>query len=223
MERTIRVTGKGNISVKPDMIRLILDLEDHREYYEETLRLSAERVELLKDCFEKLGFQRKDLKTLSFEIDTKYENYQAKDKSWKQRFVGYEFKHRLKIEFDANNERLGKVLYALSKLSIAPEIRIVYTVKDPEANKNLLLGNAIKDSKEKATVLTEAAGVKLGEIQLIDYSWGEIEFTSHPMDRMLRPMALEEDCCLASESYDIDIEPDDIEVSDTVTVVWGIV
>ncbi len=224
MERTIRVTGKGNISVKPDMIRLILDLEDHREYYEETLRLSAEQVEILKDCFEKLGFKRKDLKTLSFNIDTRYESYQAKDKSWKQRFTGYEFKHRLKIEFDADNDRLGKVLYALGKLSITPEFRIVYTVKDPEASKNLLLGNAIKDSKEKASVLTEAAGVKLGEIQLIDYSWGEIEFTSRPMDRMMKPMVME-DCCYAAapDSYDIDIEPDDIEVSDTVTVVWSII
>lgn len=34
---------------------------------------------------------------------------------------------------------------------------------------------------------------------------------------------LMEKCCVAEDAgYDMDIEPDDIEVSDTVTVVWKI-
>ena len=41
MERTIRVTGKGQISVKLDMIRLMLILEDKRDTYEETLEQST--------------------------------------------------------------------------------------------------------------------------------------------------------------------------------------
>ena len=69
-------------------------------------------------------------------------------------------------------------------------------------------------------MLTEAAGVQLGDIVTIDYSWGEVEFISHPMEKC---MSLAEDCCMASPSgYDIDIEPDDIDMSDTVTVVWRI-
>ncbi|MEG2013304.1 MAG: SIMPL domain-containing protein, partial [Anaerovoracaceae bacterium] len=71
MERTIRVTGKGKISVKPDRIRLLLNLEDIRETYDETLQQSTEQVEILKDTFEKLGFARTDLKTLTFNVDTK--------------------------------------------------------------------------------------------------------------------------------------------------------
>ncbi len=220
MEKIIRVTGKGNISVKPDQIRLLLELSDLRESYEETLRTSTEKVEALKDVFERLEFERKDLKTTYFNVDTRYESYQAKDKSWKKRFLGYEFNHKMKIEFEANNALLGKVLYALGHATVKPEFRILYTVKDPEKSKNQLLAKAIADSKEKAKVLTEAAGVKLGDIMTIDYTWGEIEFSSTPMNRMLEPMALEE--CCTSASYDIDIEPDDIEVSDTVTVVWSI-
>ena len=77
----------------------------------------------------------------------------------------------------------------------------------------------VEDSREKARVLTEAAGVKLGDIITIDYSWGEITFLAEPM---ARSMSLAEECCMAGGSYDIDIEPDDIDVSDTVTVVWQI-
>lgn len=219
MERTIRVTGKGTISVKPDMIRLLLTLEDMYDTYDKTLEQSTVQVELLKDCFEKLGFQRSDLKTLSFNVDTEYESYQDFQKAWKKRFLGYKFVHRLKIEFDADNKRLGQVLYALAHAPIKPEFRINYTIKDSEAAKNQLLGKTVADSKEKAKVLTEAAEVTLGEIITIDYSWGEITFLSEPMDRC---MSLAEECCMPNGSYDIDIEPDDIDVSDTVTVVWGI-
>jgi uncharacterized protein YggE len=94
-------------------------------------------------------------------------------------------------------------------------------VSDPEAAKNELLGKAVTDAAQKAAVLTTAAGVSLREIQSIDYSWGEINFEVQPMKRMM----MTEDCIAApmsAESYDMDIEPDDIEVSDTVTVIWEI-
>lgn len=92
---------------------------------------------------------------------------------------------------------------------------------DPEKAKNQLLKNAIQDSKEKANVLAGAAGVTLGDISLIDYSWGEMEFISRPMESVFEEQIL---CCKSEESgaYDVDIEPDDINVSDTVTVVWKI-
>lgn len=66
MMRTIKVTGKGKIAVKPDMIRLYVNKEELCHEYEDTLRRSTEDTELLKDLFEKLGFHRKDLKTVYF-------------------------------------------------------------------------------------------------------------------------------------------------------------
>lgn len=86
MERTIIVTGKGKLSVKPDLIRLRINIDGIYEEYGETLRRSSDCVEILKDLIEKLGYERKELKTLYFNIDTEYENYQARDKSRKRRF-----------------------------------------------------------------------------------------------------------------------------------------
>ena len=64
MMRTIKVTGKEKIAVKPDMIRLYVNKEELCHEYEDTLRRSTEDTELLKDLFENLGFHRKDLKTV---------------------------------------------------------------------------------------------------------------------------------------------------------------
>lgn len=75
MERIIKVTGKGKISIKPDLIRLLINLEDKRETYEETVEQSTLQLEMLRDCFAKLGFERADLKTINFNVNTEYESY----------------------------------------------------------------------------------------------------------------------------------------------------
>ena len=219
--RTIRVTGKGQIKAKPDMTRITLSLEGIYPEYGETLRRSSEDTERLKDLLAGFGFKRSDLKTLNFSVDTEYESYKDKG-TYKQRFIGYKFHHLMKVEFDSDNDRLGQVLYALANCPVKPEFRMSYTVKDPEAAKNELLGKAVTDAREKASVLTQAAGVSLKDIQSIDYSWGQINFEVQPMNRML----MVEECCTSmvegAGSYDMDIEPDDIEVSDNVTVIWNI-
>ena len=220
-ERMIKVTGKGNLKVKPDVTRITITLEGQNKEYDKILEQSSKDTEALKDILEKQGFDRSDVKTLMFNVDTRYESYQTRDKSWRERFVGYEFKHVVKVEFPSDNTRLGKILFALANaIAIHPDFRISYTVKDKEASKNELLGKAIADAKAKAVVLTSAAGVTLKDIKTIDYSWGEIEFEYSPMrgDMLCKAAMLEEDC----GSFAMDIEPDDIEVSDTVTVVWEI-
>ena len=219
-ERIIKVTGKGNLKIKPDMTRITITLEGQNKEYDKTLAQSSRDTEALKDILEKQGLDRTAVKTLMFNIDTKYEGYQAWDKSWKERFVGYDFKHVVKVEFDSDNKRLGKILYALANAKdIHPDFRLSYTVKDPEASKNQLLGKAVADAKAKAEVLTQAAGVSLKDIKNIDYSWGEIQFEYAPMNRNMFCNKVMAD---GAGAFDMDIEPDDISVSDTVTVVWEI-
>ena len=104
MERTIRVTGKGKISVKPDTIRLIMTMDGIQKEYDQSLEESTVMTETIKTVFKQLGFCRNDLKTLYFNISPEFESYQAKDKSWKRRFEGYKYVHRTKIEFPAENE-----------------------------------------------------------------------------------------------------------------------
>ncbi len=220
--KTIRVTGKGQIKIRPDMTRITMTLEGTDPNYDEILRRSAEDTVQLKELLGRFGFEKEDIKTINFSVDTEYEHYREND-VFKSRFVGYKFQHVLKIEFGSDNERLGKILYALAKCSVKPEFRLSYTVKDEEAAKNDLLGKAVIDSQKKAAVLTQAAGVALKDIQSIDYSWGQINFEVQSMSRMAREegyycMDLDED----SRSYDVSVEPDDIEISDTVTVIWQI-
>ena len=213
--KTIRITGKGVLKLRPDTTRITLSIERVLPEYGDALKQSAERTEKLRDLLTRFGLERTDLKTLDFSVTTEYENYREKG-AYKQRFLGYRYRHAMKFEFPSDNERLGRILSALAGSDADPEFRISYTVSDPEAAKNELLGRAVRDAKDKADVLTRAAGVAVKDIFGIDYSWGEIEFETRPIQgEMLKAMT-------APVDFDMDIEPDDIEISDTVTVTWEI-
>ena len=81
MERTIRVTGKGRLSVRPDTTRLIMIMEGIQATYDRTLEQSAAMTEELKKMFAGLGFQKDHLKKLAFQVSAEYESYQELDKS----------------------------------------------------------------------------------------------------------------------------------------------
>ncbi|MBR0140387.1 MAG: SIMPL domain-containing protein [Firmicutes bacterium] len=207
------------LRLRPDTTRISLILHGLYKEYAEALKKASEDSEVLKEVLLSFGFKSSDLKTLNFSVDAEYEGYQEEG-VWKQRFTGYRFNQTMKLEFPSDNDRLGKILYALARCPVDPEFRLSYTVKDEEAAKNELLGRAVSDAKEKAEVLSKAAGVSLGEIIDIDYSWGQVRFEAPVMNRSLMAKSMGNDC--AEESYAMDIEPDDIEVSDSVTVVWEI-
>ena len=214
MERTIRVKGKGKISVKPDTIKITIKAEGLHWNYGETIEQSTQDTRILRDALKNAGLDPKDLKTTYFWIDSKYESYRDKNDDYKEKFVGYEYEHRTYIKFENDNKILGKVLYELAHCDVKVKFDINYTVKDKEKVKNDLLEKAVKDSTTKAKVLAKASGVKLKEILNIDYSWGEIDIYSSPMDDLM--------VCKAASTYDIDIEADDIDVQDTVTITWTI-
>ncbi len=215
MGRTIRVTGKGSLSVKPDTICLAIEADGVYSDYAKTIKKSASQTKLLRKALEKSGLSGTDLKTTHFSIQSEYERYLDENDNYKSRFIGYEFEHQSEIKFPNDNQQLGRMLYELSRCPVEVEFTIHYTVSNPEDVKNELLKKAVEDSRAKAKILAESAGVVLGEIERIDYSWGELQVVSHPLKFM------EESCPPATGgSYDIDIEADDIDVGDTVTIEW---
>jgi uncharacterized protein YggE len=84
----------------------------------------------------------------------------------------------------------------------------------------LMQSLAVLDSKTKADILTKAADVKLGKVIHINYSWGEINIYSEPVN--YDKAILYEESTGNYESS-LDIEPEDLDISDTVTVTWEIV
>ena len=96
---------------------------------------SGQERQTLQGVIREFGFAENDLKTLNFNVDPEYEGYQEGN-VYKQKFKGYRYYHQLKLEFPSDNERLGKVLYALAKSGLTPEFNISFFVSDPESVRN---------------------------------------------------------------------------------------
>ena len=118
--RTIRTTGSGLIRLQPDTTCITMTLTGLAPDYGEALRRSSADTETLRGVLTGFGFARTDLKTLGFHVSTEYESYQDENNTYRERFAGYRFRHVLKVEFDSDNDRLGKVLYALANGSVRP-------------------------------------------------------------------------------------------------------
>lgn len=216
MDRIIRVTGESRISVHPDTIQLKITAEGISEEYGKAVKKSAIESDLIRNSISRAGLDPKDLKTILVNIEPEYEQYQDQQYNWKKKFIGYKHSHYMSVRFPNDNTILGRVFDELARCPVKVEFSIQYTVNDSEAAKNALLARAVSDSKEKAVILTEAAGVTLGDIVTIDYSWGELEIYSQPWNVM------KHDVLECAGGSDFNFEASDINLQDTVTVVWEI-
>lgn len=216
MERLITVKGIANIKVKPDLIVITMNLVSHKYNYDETMKLAAESVDALERAIEEVGFNKKDLKTTRFNITTNYTNYYDENNKYKSKFDGYKSEQDLKLQFDLDMELLSKVLTAIAKSKVEPRFNIRFSVKDKDVINEELLIKATENARSKAEILTKASRTTLGKLVNIDYSCSEINIYSKTN------YEIENKSYAMEESYAPSIEPDEINVSDTITFVWEI-
>lgn len=216
--KTITVKGIGKVSAKPDFVVLSMELESQNKNYESAMNLAAESIDYLNEALESVGFEKEAVKTTHFNVRTDYDNVRKKDGSYERVFNGYVVSHSLKVSFDFDSSRLTKALSAVGSCLAHPQLSIMFTVKDATAINEEMLKTATQNAHRKAEILCEASGKKLGDLISIDYNWGELDVVS----RTSYDIA---DDCLAVPmmTKSLSIEPDDIDLSDTVTFVWEIV
>jgi len=213
-ERVITVKGTGKVSASPDWIVINISLETRKYDYQQTIDQAAMQLFQLRECLKEYKFDKKDIKTTDFRVDTSHKSITDKDGNYKSIFNGYKCSQSLYIEFEFDSKRLGDILKTLSFCKSKPEFRLSYEVKDKTKLTEELLKSGVKDATNKASILAKASNVKLGEILSIDYNWSEIRFIRDSFE--LQSI----DCMSAAAS--LDIEPNEIQASDTVSIVWKI-
>lgn len=200
------MTGRGRLAVAPDLVRLRIVLRGGDPTYAGTAASQENRYAGLEERLSAAGFDPKAVKTVSFQIQTKYENLQQ-DGGWKQVFQGYEYIRELSLE--AGIEELGRAAAALEECS-PDEFTFVYTLRDPGEAGEKALALAVADARRKAEVLAEAAGVRLGQLKTVDHTFG-----ARPVEGRVRPLSAR-----AADAFSG--QPEDVELSDSVTLIWEI-
>ena len=214
-EKLITVTGKGGIHVTPDVTRLELTLKSIHETYEEAYIQAKSNTDSLSKIMEETGSDKSLPKTVRLDIDKKTQREYDKYRNYiGDKFIGFELDHRVKIDLGMDNELLSKIVRLIGRYLKQAEIEIGHTVLDPRPAQLKMLERAVKDAKEKATVMAKACNCRLGPVKEINYSFNEIHIYSQA--RMIHESAEAEICSPNS----LDINPDDLVAEDNVTVKW---
>ena len=213
MARTITVNGVGHVSVAPDWVVLSLTLKTENKDYARAMADASEKIAELNKALVAAGFEPDSAKTSEFEVNTSYEY-----KRGTRTFAGYRVEHRLSVEFAMDVKQISRALTIVARCVACPEIDVAFTVKDATDVREAVLRSATENARRKAEILCAASGKALGELISIDYSWNEIKLRSNTRE-------LVEVACYAKATpmRPIDIHPEDINASDTVTFVWEIV
>ena len=215
MERQLQITGKGKLAIAPDIIIISFNAEAHEWEYEKTISSLNNKVEELRTTIENEGVARKSLKTKDFSI--------RKETTWNKKTEKYEFNgfkasHSLELELPIEKNIINSLLGQIAKNLDSLDFGITFGVKEAEKHQQQLILRAIDKAKENASLISVATGVELKEILNIDYSFREITIRSEQYNY---PM-YKSDMLMETANATPDFEPDDIDVTETITVTWRI-
>jgi uncharacterized protein YggE len=208
---TISVRGVGRVSVPPDRTVVTFHISSLNKVYSESAAEINTRVAELRKRLADAGIPGTDLKTTSFTIEPEHE-WRGNDKDRRQVFMGWRSKHTMRLELPVDRELLNKAFAAIATDEVQSSIEIGFEVSDLAALRTKILEEATRVACRNAEAIARAAGCTLGPATSINYNWSEIRFRG-------MHYAVAERADLTAMSAP-DIEPDDVEGEDSVSVVF---
>ncbi len=207
--RILKVQGNGTASAEPDLVTLRFSV-DHtdREYAQAVAGLNR-KTAALRDGLEEVGLGREAVRTENFSVDSVTERVQER-----YVFAGYRAAHALQIEVPMDTQLLNRVLRSVASGRSGANISLHFSVQDRAALRRRALAAAVSAAQENATVLAAAAGIRLGDVQQIDYGWSEVRF---------REDDIRIACCKETEEMrGPDIMPGEVSAQESVTLVYAL-
>ena len=217
-EKLITVTGRGNIHVVPDVTRVKIEIASLFDSYQTAYKMASANLKDVGEVLTNCKLEKSMAKTISFDIEKRFRDvYKSGHYTGEQEFIGYCLHQTIKIDLGMDNVLLAKVIKGLGERMTDMEIRIEYTVKDPRPHQLKMLERAVKDAREKANIMATALGCMLAEVSKINYSHEDVHIYSQA--RNIHSAAEAK----ASTAESLDITPEDLAISDDVTVEWVLV
>lgn len=210
-ERTIITTGKSQLNISPDMIRLSFKIITQETAYSQVLNFLSDNANSLIDVLTFHGFNTNEIKTTRYTIHrwTKYQNGQELN-------LGYEGEHSLFVEFKIDNTKINEIINHITEKVPCVSINISYSCSKLEQYDKELLELAIKDAQDKAKFIAKTSGVKLKQILNINYSTQPTNINFGLEYNHLRA-----DKCFATARVP-NMTPEDKIVEKTIDMVWEI-
>ncbi len=162
-QNQVSVSGQGKISYQPDIANVILGVQvDKIENSEEALRILNEKVNKIISSIIEIGIDSKNIKNQTYSLHPFYDYVEGVNT-----LTGYNANQQIIVRvegIDSNFNILNQVIKESAKSGANQVLGVSFEsskIEELKQNARLL---AISDAKNKATSLSQALGVSLGEI-----------------------------------------------------------
>jgi uncharacterized protein YggE len=164
---SISVTGEGEVAVIPDIATVTITVRESADTVPKAQELVEKKVQAALDSLDSLGVEEKDMKTLSYYVNPKYENVPVMSiypgPISNPRIIGYEVAQSIEIKV-RKIDQAGEIVGMLGSANITEISGPSFTVDDLDAVRAEAKEKAIENAREKAIATASALGVDLGAI-----------------------------------------------------------
>jgi uncharacterized protein YggE len=209
MQRTIMVSGTGDVSATPDRAAVSAGVISQAPTAAAALTANNTAMARVMETLRGAGILPQNIQTSNFSVQPQYEPYRPdQPQPQPQRIIGYQVSNQVTVIVD-DLARLGTTLDALVRAGANQLGGISFAFRDPKPLAEGARREAVEDAAAKARTLAAAAGVTLGPVISIQESGGGFPIP--------RPMMLE-----AAQARDVAIAPGESTVTVNVTMTYEI-
>jgi len=166
-ERTINVSGTGQVSAEPDVAVVTLGVQTEAEEAASALSENSQQMQALVDALEAAGVAIEDIQTEVIRLYPRYE--QAPESKGQGELVGYTATNMVEVRI-RDLEKVGEILDTAVQAGGNRIESIGFEVSDSAQYMDQAREAAWNDAKHKAEQLSELAGASLGEVLTISES-----------------------------------------------------
>jgi uncharacterized protein YggE len=183
----IMVTGEGEATLAPDMAVIRLSVLREADTAREAMDANNEAMERVIAALKEAGVAERDIQTSGLSITPQYIYPDGKNGESRPRIDGYQVTNGLTVRV-RDLGKVGEILDRSVTLGVNQGGDIVFTNDDPKEALNEARRKAVEDALAKARILTETAGVALGDVlEITENTRG----TPPPMPFGVRAMRME--------------------------------
>jgi uncharacterized protein len=209
----VTVNGSATSKVVPDMTELSIHLSSVKMNMADATKAIGDQTQQFLKVLKQLGFQESDVKTTNYSA--------SKNRIYRENGPidsGYVVSQNLTLKFAYNQATLQKIAARFSDTKDPVDFSVSFYLSDAlrERSEAELQAKAVTDARKKAANLSAAAGVKMGSVRSIVYgneNPGPVYYQSEM--RMFKDSAV-------SDGTDLRFAPQEIELQESVKVVWSI-
>ena len=178
---TIVVSGKGELTVKPDIATLSFSVMEENMYVAKASDAVNTKITKIIEGLKTNGVDEKDIKTTGYNIYPRYDylTTQTYPYSGKQVLAGYDVTQSISLKI-RDLTKAGKVVTDLGTLNVTDMSGLTFTNDKYDDLLKEARDQAIVQARSEAKKLAKALGVKL--VKIVGYSEGS---TPIYYDRMM--------------------------------------